>query len=328
MSLKVIKRGILDTVQDLGRWGHQHSGINPGGVMDRFSSQLANALLGKDFESAVIELHFPAATFFFEQPTIICITGADFSPTINYKNIPMYQPLYIGAGSVLRFLQHKKGARCYVSFLNNIQVTQWLQSYSTNLKASAGGYLGRSLKNGDELLFNKIFNYNEPRVEEVITLPWKVKEPATGNEFHFLLGPEWNCLTQESKNLLQHSSFIVSHASDRMAYRLNGPCLFLVTEADLLSSAVCFGTVQLLPNGQLVVLMADHQTTGGYPRIAQIISADLPSLAQLNPGNSFNLVLGDLETAEEALVAQQKYLQQIKNECTFKMQNWLHEHRY
>ncbi len=112
-----------------------------------------------------------------------------------------------------------------------------------------------------------------------------------------------------------------------MAYRLNGPSLFLSSEADLLSSAVCFGTVQLLPNGQLVVLMADHQTTGGYPRIANIITADLPGLAQKVPGKLLGLLLTDLETAEEAFITQQKYLQQIKNECTFKMQNWLHEHR-
>jgi antagonist of KipI len=327
MSLKVIKAGILDTVQDLGRWGHQHSGINPGGVMDRFSAQLANGLLGKEAQSALLELHFPASTFLFQQPTVICITGADFTPTINEKNIPLCQPLYIGAGSVLRFAQHRKGARCYVSFLNNIQVNQWLQSYSTNLKASAGGYLGRSLKSGNELLFDKILNNNATRNESVIALPWKVKEPTTGNQFRFLRGPEWNCLTQESKNHLQNSSFIVSHASDRMAYRLNGPSLFLSSEADLLSSAVCFGTVQLLPNGQLVVLMADHQTTGGYPRIANIITADLPGLAQKVPGKLLGLLLTDLETAEEAFITQQKYLQQIKNECTFKMQNWLHEHR-
>ena len=324
MSLKVIKAGILDTVQDLGRWGHQHSGINPGGAMDRFAAQLANALLGNEFDCPVIELHFPATTFLFEQPAIICITGADFTPTINDTNVPINQPLYISSGSVLHFIKHKKGARCYLSFLNNLQIDKWLHSYSTNLKAGAGGYAGRSLKKGDEILFEKSRHSHVTGVNVFIALPWKVSEPPGNNQLRFLQGPEWNWLTEESKDRLQHTSFAISHASDRMAYRLNGPPLLANQEVNLLSSAVCFGTVQLLPNGQLIILMADHQTTGGYPRIAQIITADLPVLSQLNPGNSFNLTLSDLETAEDALIAQQKYLQSIKNECTLRLQNWLH----
>src|SRR5436305_971184 len=151
MSLKVIKAGLLDTVQDLGRHGYQHLGINPGGTMDRFAASLVNALLGKELTAPVIEMHFPASTILFLEPCVVCLTGADFSPLINGALVPLNQPLFVTADSVLKFTKPQSGARCYLSVLNELRLQKWLGGYSTNLKAKAGGYKGRKLEKDDEL---------------------------------------------------------------------------------------------------------------------------------------------------------------------------------
>src|SRR6476469_7824076 len=145
MSLKILSAGILDTIQDKGRFGYQHLGINTTGVMDGYAAQLANALLGKDLGSAVIELHFPASEILFEQPTVICITGAEFSPVINNIPIPNNRPIAVGKNAVLKFTKATWGARAYLSVYHPFATTPSLGSLSTNLKAEAGGLNGNKL---------------------------------------------------------------------------------------------------------------------------------------------------------------------------------------
>ncbi len=128
MSLEIIKAGILDSIQDVGRYGSQHLGINPGGAMDTLSAQLANALLGKKFNSPVIEIHFPSPTILFNKETIICISGADFSAVINDKKIPIHQPIIVKSGSKLKFQKKISGARCYVAFLHDLDLDKWLKN--------------------------------------------------------------------------------------------------------------------------------------------------------------------------------------------------------
>ena len=154
MSLRIIKAGVLDSIQDMGRYGSQYLGINPGGVMDRFSAQLANALLGKELSDPVFEIHFPSSQFLFETTTIISICGADFSPTINDQPVPVHIPIAVNRGSVLKFNAHKTGARCYLSVLHELKINKWMKSYSTNLKAHVGGKNGRQLIKDDQIFFN------------------------------------------------------------------------------------------------------------------------------------------------------------------------------
>src|SRR5260221_12852802 len=159
MSLKVIKAGLLDTVQDLGRYGYQHLGINPVGAMDKFAAQISNILLGNEVNEAFIEMHFPAASFLFEQDTIIAISGADFTPTINGEPIPLLHPVVVSKNCVLQFDKVKTGARCYMAVKDKFNIEQWLNSYSTNLKASAGGFHGRALMKNDLMTFKEQGNY-------------------------------------------------------------------------------------------------------------------------------------------------------------------------
>jgi len=324
MSLKIIKAGLLDTVQDQGRYGYQHQGINPGGAMDRFSAGLANALLGKNLEAPVVELHFPAAQILFQKPAVICLTGADFSPAINGQKVPLHQPVAIRENSLLTFGGQPHGARCYLALAGEIKVEPWLNSYSTNLKAGAGSYKGRPLQKGDELPFETVSFQTK---EELVQLPWRynVAEEAT-NEIGFFPGPEWNWVTQKSQSEFLSNAFMISPSSDRMGYRLQGEKLEQATTEQLISSPVNFGTVQLLPNGQLIVLMADHQTTGGYPRIAGVISAHLPRLAQRTTGDEIRFVATTIDAAEEKAVALQNFLVQLQNTCKLKFQNWLSSH--
>ena len=325
MSLRIIKPGILDTVQDTGRYGYQHLGINPNGAMDRYSAQLSNALLGKDLNAAVIELHFPASQILFEKETLFCICGADFLPTINELPIPMGHPVVASGDSILRFQNLLRGSRCYISLLNDMKLDRWMKSYSTNLKISAGGWMGRALAKNDQLhCMDTIEVGSLLKGKQFSFLPWKANETVEyKNEIEFIIGSEWYWLTREAQQIFRTSFFQISNHADRMGYRLMGPELMCKDEEQLVSSAVSFGTVQLLPSGQLIILMADHQTTGGYPRIAHVISAHLPILAQKKANDVIQFQLTDLKSAEEKMIRQQKYLREIQIACKFRLENLL-----
>ncbi len=328
MSLQIIKAGLLDTIQDEGRKGYSHLGINPGGAMDIFSYRLANALLGKKLSGPVIELHFPAAQILFTQPTIICITGANFLPSINNISVPINHPVVIGANCILRFDGIKQGARAYLAVKNEWLIDGWLNSFSTNKVAGAGGWQGRPLQKNDCIEFgNAVGGNGMVGNNQFKVLPWSTLEKVDNrNEIEFIIGSEWHYLKAESQADFQNNWFQITQDADRMGYRLSGGKLCLQQTTEMLSTAVGFGTVQLLPNGQLIILMADHQTTGGYPRIAHIISAHLPLLAQKNVNDVLKFVQTNLETAEEKIMKQEKYLQQLQVACKFRMEEWLNGH--
>lgn len=326
MSLRVIKAGILDTIQDSGRYGYQHLGINPGGAMDLFAAEAVNILVGNSVDEAMIEIHFPSAAFLFEQGTIIALGGADFSPTINGEAISLWQPVIINKNSVLQFSKLKSGARCYLAIKDGLNIPPWLNSYSTNLKAAAGGFSGRALQKDDIISFKKENNYTRfLSGSDVIVLPWQADinwNPSIINKISFVPGNEWGWLDEQSQNDLLTNSFTITTASDRMGYRLNGTPLTSNNKTELISSAVSFGTIQLLPDGQLITLMADHQTTGGYPRVAHVITAHLSKLAQMWSGEKINFSLTDIKTAEDLLILQKQHLQQLQKACTFRLEKY------
>lgn len=331
MSLRIIKAGILDTVQDLGRYGFQHLGINPGGVMDRFAAQAANMLVGNSADEAVIEIHFPSSIFLFGQEAMIALAGADFSASVNGDDIPLWQPVIIAKNSLLQFQKWKKGARCYVAIKEKLKIEKWLNSYSTNIKAAAGGFEGRSLQKDDVISFRETSDYNNFLHEkDFVALSWKAEtiwnEKAT-DIIAIIPGNEWGLLTPGSKDKFLKQSFIVSSVADRMGYRLQGT-LKAKIEGELISSGVSFGTVQLLPNGELIILMADHQTTGGYPRIAHVVSAHLPLVAQKQTSDKISFRLSDQPEAEDYFLKQQQHLLQLQNACKFRLEEFFNaDHR-
>ncbi len=325
MSLTIIKAGLLDTIQDEGRFGFQSSGINPGGAMDVFSARLANCLLGKPMNAPVIEMHFPAPVILFNEAALVCITGADFTAVIGDTAVQINRPLLINKGVVLQFKKAMCGARCYLSVFNNFTLTAWLNSYSTNSKA-AGGLHGGPLKSGDIIPFEEAGALHAYLHEKSFKLlPWfaKPEEPAIANRIEVIKGNEWDWLDETSRQIFLESSFTISKVADRMGYRLSGNQMYMKEQKQLVSSSVTFGTLQLLPSGQLVLLMADHQTTGGYPRIAHVISAHLPLLAQSKWGEHFSFAVTDVERAEQKLLHQYNYLKLVQHAAGFKIQKIL-----
>lgn len=322
MSIVIIKPGMLDTIQDLGRNGQGYFGINPGGVMDHFAAKMANILTGNDINEAVIEIHYPGPQILFEQDALISITGADFTAGLNDEPLPSWQPILIRKNTILQFPVHQKGARAYLAVHGGFRIEKWLNSYSTNLKAGMGGWKGRRLEKGDEVFFREtglcissLFK-SENNFQILRWRPHISDVYKSSGEVQFIKGYEWNELTGQAKELLDSAAFYVHPSSDRMGYLLRGDLLFLEEKKEMVSCAVDFGTMQLLPNGQLVVLMADHQTTGGYPRIGHIISADLPKLAQLNPGDAIRFKPIDIDAAEDLLFVQRKDFKVLQRACS------------
>ncbi len=322
--MKITRAGILDTVQDLGRRGYQHLGINPGGAADRFSAALANVLLGNKLNTPLLELHFPAASLLFTRPAAVCITGADFSPTLNGEPLPVGHPFIVAQGQSLRFLRPLSGARCYLAVLGGLKAYEWLGSSSTHLKVGAGGWQGRALRQGDEIPFSREMRFPEGANPSFRLLPWSYHAPVSSGEIEIMPGRDWYDLTLHAHELVQTEPFFITTQSDRMGCRLSGKPLEAKSHEQMVSSGVCFGTVQLLPDGQLMVLMADHQTTGGYPIVAQVASTSLSLLAQRKPGEELRFHLTELEECEKKLYVQEKYLRDLKNACKLKMENFLH----
>ena len=284
--MKLIKKGLLDSWQGLPIYGLQHEGIPPGGAMDTFSLQIANALVGNDVYDKALEMHFPAGVYQFETSTLIAICGANFTACVDNVEVPMNQPIKVPPGAILSCKKPVSGQRVYVA--------------------------ARALQ--------------DEQVSRVKVLPWSMspENVFTDEPIRILCGREWEQIKACSQQLVLSKSFAISPTSNRMGYQLIQEPLKIKSAPTLLSSAVTAGTIQLLPSGQVVVLMAGHQTTGGYPRLAHVISADIPRLAQKGPGDSLRFTLTDSMTAEYEWILVQNYLQQVRNVCALK----LRQHRF
>ena len=324
MSLEILKSGVLDTVQDAGRPGYAKWGIGPGGVMDHYAFRIANALVGNDADAALVEMHFPAPDVLFHRDALVSITGAEMVPTLQGYQLPLWKPLIIKAGSVLTFQRRNKGARCYLAIRGGIAVATWLGSRSTNLKINAGGFQGRALRKGD------VIPVHDDTFPKRITgafkvLPWSVNHTAVYGDsggIFFTPGHEWNWLSETSQRDVLTQSSMIESSSDRMAYHVSHSALTFQKQQELLSSAVCAGTIQALPGGNLVILMADHQTTGGYPRIGHVATAHLPRLAQLNAGEVFRLKKISVEESEKMLLSLGSDLRHIHAACCKKLEGY------
>lgn len=317
MSIKIIRQGLLATLQDAGRNGHRSIGIGSNGAMDTCAMKLANYLAGNNENKAVMEINFPAPEILFQQDAIISLTGADFTATINETTVPLWSTLFVKKDSILKFNKPKWGTKLYLAVYKGWQAQKWLGSFSTHLKVGAGGYLGRALQK-DDIIHFKATDFS---LEKNKIFPWRISQDELDkiyqlqNKIRCLNSIEWNLLDKSSKQNFEKNNFIISHQSDRMGYRLKSEPLLLQEPTELISSAVDAGTVQLLPDGNCIVLMADHQTTGGYPRIASVLKTNLPKLAQAKPGDAFTFTIISHQKAEEEWLNMLQVLQEIKSSC-------------
>ncbi len=317
MSIVIEKSGILDTFQDLGRNGFRKFGVNPNGAMDKIAVRLINILLGNDENETVLEMHFPAPVLKFTDNAIIAFGGADFGARIDGKIIENWKPHLVKKNSILKFTEKNFGNRLYLSIKNGFEIDEQFGSGSTNLLAEFGGFRGRSLKKNDEIKFRTEVSQAECFAKKIsrTLIPNYKKNPT----IRITAGAEFDLITGLSEEILLKETFTIENSSNRMGFRLRGKPLYLLDEFNMISSPVDFGTIQLPPDNQLIILMADHQTIGGYPRIADVFSLDLPVLAQLGANDQINFELLDHETAENSVYQFRKDLQFLKLGCKFQM---------
>ena len=296
MSIKILHKGIADSIQDNGRFGFQHLGVQPNGSMDMLSSTLANYILQNDLKSPIIEIHFPSSKFQFLDDYIICITGANFVPVINEKSIALNTPILVQKNDVLSMLQPLEGSIAYIGIKGIYNEPKWLNSHAS---------YNKRLSTDDILLFSPL-NIDLNKILQQInnTTDYELIENTHNylfdnhNTIRFIPGPAWNDLNESSLQDFINKPFYILAQRNRMGYPLNGPKLATNNTNNYLSSAVTSGTLQLLPNGDIIVLMADHQTIGGYANLGQIILVDLPRFAQMKNGIPFKFSLTNLDTAQ------------------------------
>lgn len=318
MSLLITKEGLLATVQDTGRNGFRRFGINPNGAMDKTAVRLINILLGNKEAEAVIEMHFPAPEILFEEDSLFALGGANFGARLDNEPVENWRIYFAEKGNLLKLSEKLSGNRCYLAVKGGLKIEKWLGSASTNLTAKIGGFNGRKLETGDRIEFNQkpitknqlpITNRQLPNIKiSNKLLPFYSRFPTV----RIIKGAEFDRLTALSERDFLSEPFTISKDSNRMGFRLAGKPLYLLDKIELVSSAVDFGTIQLLPDGQMIVLMADHQTTGGYPRLGNVISVDLPLIAQLGANEKVGFYLVSIEEAENLLIEFEKDLNFLK----------------
>lgn len=318
MTVKILHAGLLTTIQDLGRFGSQQYGVIASGAMDPYSLRIANLLVGNEQGEGALEITLMGTSLQFQQDWLIAITGGDLRATIDGERAPMWRPIVVAKGSVLKFDYAVHGCRAYVAFAGGIDIPKVMGSKSTYMRAGIGGFEGRALRKGDIFQCGEMQARSQSLVRELKDpMNWSVNYHVLLNlgqtqTIHVLKGSEFDRFDETSQQALFHDSYTLTTNSDRMGSRLEGTALSLREEFELLSEGVTYGTIQVPPNGQPIILMADRQTTGGYPKIGQVMTADLPSLAQLRPGAPIQFKEVTLEEAEKAFVRNERIIQEIK----------------
>ncbi|NSL50833.1 5-oxoprolinase subunit C family protein [Calidifontibacillus erzurumensis] len=329
--ISVIKPGLLTTIQDLGRSGYQKFGVVASGVMDPLAHRIANLLVGNDENAATMEITLLGPTLLFHKDALIAICGADLSPTINGKPIRLWRTVFVKSGSMLKFGRAVKGCRAYLSVAGGFLVPTVMNSKSTYLRSKIGGFFGRAFQAGDKIPFGspskrsqKMITFLMERItDDFIENKWTISLDLisyqnNSKKIRILRGRHCDLFTEESKEIFFKECFEVTPQSDRMGYRLNGPKLVLSNYTEIISEAVTFGTIQVPADGNPIILMADRQTTGGYPIIGQVITVDLPLLAQAKPGDCLHFEEISLEEAHVLYLNRERKVRIMKQGIAFK----------
>ncbi|HEX8849076.1 MAG TPA: biotin-dependent carboxyltransferase family protein [Gemmatimonadaceae bacterium] len=306
MTIEVLRAGQLTTVQDLGRHRWQHDGVPECGAMDSWAARLANLLVGNAEDAALLELTLTGPSLRFRRAATIALGGADFGALLDGAPLAPWHSARVSAGSTLELGAASGGCRGYLALAGGIEVPLVLGSRSTCLAAAFGGHEGRALRAGDVLPVGPAPGETRRRALAASLHPEHRRVVRT------LRGPDVDALDAASREKLFGARFTVSARSDRMGYRLEGAKLALREPAEQLSSAVTMGTVQLPPGGDPIVLMADHQTTGGYPVIAHVASVDLGSVAQLRPGDTLAFAEISLDEAQRQYLERERMLEALR----------------
>lgn len=312
--MTVLRPGLFTTVQDRGRWGFQSLGVPVAGAMDPVSFRLANALVGNPSSQAALEVTLDGPELEFHDDRIVAVCGAEFSLRLDDRAVVGGAPIRIEAGSRLRLADRVRGARAYVAVSGGIDVPEVLGSRSTHPATHMGGLHGGPLRSGDVLPLGVPRERHARRAgavmsTDLIRLP--SMEPC---RLRVLPGPDLDRFDPEAWSRLTSSLYVVTGESDRMGYRLKGPAVPVLAEGFLLSEATVHGALQVPADGQPILLAADRHTTGGYPKLAVVITADLGLVGQLAPGDRISFVLCARAEAAHALLARERGLMPFETE--------------
>lgn len=314
--ITIVKPGLLTTIQDLGRYGYQRYGVVVSGAMDSFSVRIANLLVGNDQNTPVLEITLIGPTLFFHEDTLISICGSDLAPTVEGKPVQLWRPVLIKKGRTLKFSICEVGCRTYLAVAGGFSVKNIMGSSATYIRGKMGGLDGRALQANDQLFIlpqNEISQKILSMLDRKNTVSWKVPFAIDTNPtIRVVKGHQYNLFTKESQQGFFESSFQITSDADRMGYRLNGPPLTLSEKEEMISEAIVVGTIQVTPDGNTVILLADRQTTGGYPKIAQIISVDLPLLAHVKPGETLKFKEVTLAEAQTLFLQKEQYIHDLR----------------
>ncbi|MFQ5933319.1 MAG: biotin-dependent carboxyltransferase family protein [Dehalococcoidia bacterium] len=309
--LEVIEPGMLTTVQDLGRHGYLRYGVPVSGAMDPFSLRGANALVGNPEDEACLEITVTGPKLRFLSDALITLTGADLAPTLDGQSILMWQSVLAPQGSTLAFEGASGGSRAYLALAGGIDVPTVMGSKSTYLKAQLGGLEGRALTASDRLscpLSSPPYHLEGRAVPRGLVPAY---EPE--HVLRVIPGPQDDAFTNEGLETFLGSTYTVTPQSDRMGYRLEGPRIEHKGSPDIVSDGIPLGGIQVAGDGMPIVLMADRGTSGGYTKIATVISVDVGELAQGMPGEKVRFRAVDIEQAHQASREQEEALGQLKS---------------
>lgn len=308
MTVHVVRAGMATTVQDLGRPGHQHSGVPEGGAMDRHTARLLNLLVGNDEGDALLECTMTGPELRLARECVVAVGGADMEASLDGSPVPSWRSVHAGSGSVLRLGAARSGCRAYVAFGGGIDVPVVLGSRSTYAPARFGGLAGRPLRNGDALPLGAARGAGAAASRSLAP----ASRPRQDTTLRFVRGPHFALLGDGARAAFLASGFRLSPESDRMGCRLVGPAIPLAGAGMLSSAPVTMGTIQLPSGGAPIVLMADRQTTGGYPMLGQVATVDLGIVAQLRPGDTLRFAEIPLAEAETLFLERERTIQGVR----------------
>ena len=310
MSITVLNPGLQTTVQDMGRAGYQQFGVPVSGVVDPRAMSIANILVDNPEDEAVLECTMLGPQIRFNAPNAIAITGGDLGPTIDNQPIPNYAAIRVEAGQVLRFAGLRSGCRAYIAFAGGLDIAPVMGSRSTYMKAKIGGVEGRKLQKDDVIKFRKPnpdlrgLNIRHISPEFVPRLEYKIR---------VVLGPQDDMFTEHGIETFLSESYVVTPEFDRMGCRLDGEIIEHKGESgDIISDGIAFGAIQVPTAGKPIIMLSDRQTTGGYTKIANVISADFRILAQLKAGDRVRFAQVSVAAAQDALLTQRAALKTLR----------------
>ena len=306
MSLEILKAGLQTSVQDLGRFGSAHLGISASGASDNLAMRIGNLMVGNPENTTAIEMTLTGDTVLFHSDAFIALAGSIFKIDLDEKPFPFWSGTYIQAGQVLTIGSTLSGARCYLCVRGGLQVKNIINSASTHLTSEMGGLNGGILKKGDQIAFGNLSHVIQP-IKNMENYPFTNTATIRATK-----GLQWDWFDNQNRKLFFEKGYQVSTLSNRMGLRLSGQSIFSSKGSEIITEGMPLGAIQIPGDGQPILSFVEHQTTGGYPKLANVISADISKVGQLKPGDQFKFQLIDFPEAEKARLKQENYILSLK----------------